>query len=291
LHDHAAATAPAGIDLAELGARLARPALFAPHEAPFWDDAHIGRSMLAAHLDPEREAASRRHLRIDREAAWLVDLLRLTCGMAVLDLGCGPGLYCTRLARRGLSVTGVDISPTSIAYARQRAEAERLAVVYEQLDYRHLERTDAFDAALMVYFDFGVLTDPDRDELLRRVHRALRPGGAFVFDLLTPAALRARGEHRTWTWRPSGFWRAGPHLELTASYRYPESEAFLTQTAILDADGRAVVYRIWDRGYTPATIEPVLRAQGFILESAWADLTGSPYAADSGGMAVLARTI
>jgi SAM-dependent methyltransferase len=173
-------------------------------------------------------------------------------------------------------VTGVDLSPVAIEHARRQAAADGLPIAYELVDYRMLDRTAAFDAALMVFFDFGVLADPDRDEVLRRVHRALRPGGAFVFDILTPRALERRVERRTWVWRPSGFWRAGPHLELTATYRYPEADAFLTQTAIVDADGRATVYRVWDRGYTPAVLEPVLRARGFALEAVWADLTGTP---------------
>jgi cyclopropane fatty-acyl-phospholipid synthase-like methyltransferase len=245
--------------------------------------------MLAAHLDPDREAASRPHAVIDREVAWLVERLGLAPGRDVLDLGCGPGLYCTRLARRGPSVTGVDVSPVAVEHARRQAAADGLPIAYHRLDYRRLTWTGAFDAALLVYFDIGVLADGDRDDLLRGVHRALRPGGALVFDVLTPRALRARGERRTWEWRRSGFWRPGPYLELTATYQYPEADAFLTQTAILDGDGRTTVYRIWDRGYTPAALEPVLQAQGFTLEGAWADLTGSPYDDEAVGLAVLAR--
>src|SRR5262249_48987743 len=153
-------------------------------------------SMLAAHLDPERDAASRRPEQIDREVAWLVALLGLAPGQTIVDLGCGPGLYCSRLARRGLTVTGVDISPVSLAYARRQAEADRLTIDYQQLDYRAFDEPAAFDAALMICFDLGVLPDVDRDGLLDRVQRALRPGGAFVFDLFTPSALRKRDERR-----------------------------------------------------------------------------------------------
>ena len=141
----------------------------------------------------------------------------------------------------------------------------------------------------MIYFDFGVLPDPDRDVLLEGVHRALRPGGAFVFDVLTPRALRRREERRTWAVRSAGFWRSGPHLELTASYFYPEDDAFCTQTAIVDPDGRVAVYRMWDRGYTPATLAPILEARGFALEATWDDLTGRRFSDDAEGLAVMAR--
>ena len=45
-----------------------------------------------------------------REVDTLVDLLGLSPGMRVLDVGCGPGRHAHELARRGIAVHGVDIS-------------------------------------------------------------------------------------------------------------------------------------------------------------------------------------
>ena len=168
-----------------------RPALFAPHEAPFWDDPHIATQMLAAHLDPETDAASRRPATIDATVAWIVEQLGLSAGDRVLDLGCGPGLYCQRLARLGLDVTGIDLSENSLLYAREQAAAEGLPIRYIHANYLTLDAAAEYDAALLIYYDFGVLPDPDRDDLLRRVRRALRPAGAFVFDVLAGPAWPA----------------------------------------------------------------------------------------------------
>ncbi len=257
---------------------LTRPRPFAPHEAPFWDDPHIGRGMLAAHLDPEREAASRPHARIDREVDWIVRQLGLQPGATVLDVGCGPGLYCTRLARRGLRVTGVDFSATALNYARTQAERDGLSIEYRLADYRALDLVHAFDAALLIYYDFGVLPDGDRDEVLRRVARALRPGGHLVFDVLTPRALGRRAGQREWTvCQSGGFWRPGAYLDLRASYHYPDIDAEVDQHVVIDASGEARVYHIWNRGYTPETLEPVFERNGFQLRSSWGDLEGSAY--------------
>ena len=54
-----------------------KPPLFAPGEPLFWDDPHISQGMLAAHLDPTTEAASRPPAEIDRIVGWLVDSLAL----------------------------------------------------------------------------------------------------------------------------------------------------------------------------------------------------------------------
>ncbi len=94
-----------------------KPAPFTPGEQLFWNDPHIAQQMLAAHLSQNTDAASRNKETIAQTVDWLVDYLQLKIGQTVLDLGCGPGLYATRLAQQGLMVTGVDYSQNSIEYA------------------------------------------------------------------------------------------------------------------------------------------------------------------------------
>ncbi len=52
-------------------------------------------------------------------------MLGLGPGSRVLDLGCGPGLYAVRLARRGVRVLGVDASARSLAHARLTVDEVR----------------------------------------------------------------------------------------------------------------------------------------------------------------------
>ena len=80
------------LNLVRLQQLQQRPEPFTPGAPLFWDDPHISKGMLAAHLNPNTEAASRRPEVIDRSVAWLVDTLGLREGDAVVDLGCGPGL-------------------------------------------------------------------------------------------------------------------------------------------------------------------------------------------------------
>ena len=116
--------------LDQLSAWAAQPALFAPGEPQFWDDSHISAHMLQAHLDPDVDAASRKPETIDRTVDWLAARLRLQPGDRLLDLGCGPGLYCTRFAARGLQVTGIDYSRRSIDYAIGHAPVRVPAIEY-----------------------------------------------------------------------------------------------------------------------------------------------------------------
>lgn len=275
------------IDLVQLDKLAQRPPVFTQGEKLFWNDEHISKGMLAAHLNDDWDAASRKSETIRRSCDWISTQLQLSTNAAVLDLGCGPGLYCAELSRKGYQVTGVDYSVRSIAYAKQTAEEQGLAIDYHFQDYLTLDFTGRFDLAVMIFYDLGVLPDGDRDNLLRRVGRALRPNGYFVFDLLTPASLKP--EVKEWSVHPQGgFWRPGPYVELYQSFNYGDEAAGRLHIIIEDS-GKICVYRIWDKLYTIETITEALEKNGFELVDVYGDLTGSAYAETSESMGVIAR--
>jgi 2-polyprenyl-3-methyl-5-hydroxy-6-metoxy-1,4-benzoquinol methylase len=143
-----------------------KPEPFAPGEALFWDDPHISKQMLAVHLDSTNDLASRRPGTIDHIVYWLVKTLDLSPGTPVLDLGCGPGLYASRLAQRGMHVTGVDISTRSIEYAVNDAQQHGLNIEYRCQNYLDLEDTEQYGLALLIYGDFCPLSPSQRNRLL-----------------------------------------------------------------------------------------------------------------------------
>lgn len=266
-----------------------KPAPFAPGEPLFWNDPYISQQMLLAHLSPHTDAASRRPETIERSVAWLIDTLELTPGQAILDLGCGPGLYASRLAERGLAVTGVDFSQNSIDYAVEQARERNLQIAYRHQNYLDLNDVTSYDVALLIYGDFCPLAPDKRQRLLRNIHRALKEGGRFVLDVST-RNLRARCGARTdWKVLNSGFWRPGQHLVLTQGFDYPELLLYSDQYIIVEPDGRMTVYRNWFQDYTRETITAELAQNGFRVQSVWGDLTGSPYSDEADWIGIIAQ--
>jgi SAM-dependent methyltransferase len=263
------------------------PEPFQPGDAPFWDDPHISEGLLRAHLDDATEAASRPSSEIDGAVAWLGRLGLLRPGARVLDLGCGPGLYAERMARAGCAVTGMDISPRSIAHARERAERGNLPITYRVQDFLQMEDVEAFEVALQAYGELSTFDDATRNDLLRRIHRALTPGRAFVFDVSTPLHRRRAGTRREWSSAASGFWRPHPYVVLQAGYSYPE-DVWCDQYLVVDEAG-VTAYRMWFRDYTPETLSPMLERAGFEVERIAGSLTGDPYTMESEWIAVVAR--
>lgn len=264
-----------------------RPAPFAPGDTLMWTDPRLTGHLLAAHLDPASDAASRRPETIAREVAWLVEALHLAPGAEVLDLGCGPGLYSLALAGRGLSVTGIDISTVALAHARQAARAAGLEIHFVERDYRELDEVARYDAAILVYLDFGVLAEADRPLLLERIHSALRPGGRLALDVASVAARRP--ETASWSAHEEGFWRAGPHLLLERVVDFPELELSCSEHGVLESSGETALYRFWEQRFSQESIEQLLREAGFAVERVTADLAGAPWAADAETLAIVAR--
>jgi SAM-dependent methyltransferase len=268
-----------------------KPALFAPSEPAgtlFWDDPHISKSMLEAHLDPLRESASRRLETIDKEVAHLVGSGCVKRGDKLLDLGCGPGLYAGRLAAAGVKVTGVDISERSLNYAIAQARKYKQSIDYRRLSFLDLDYDWEFDAAIQVFGEVGALSDENRDILFSKVHRALKPRGLFLFDVTTPSLKISQGQQNSWYLADGGFWRPGRHLAMELRFDYPEADVFINQFIVIDEAG-LTVYRIWIHNYTPETLRPVLEKAGFRIEHTWNSLDGTPFKAGGEWLAIAAR--
>src|SRR3979411_2957639 len=82
----------------------------------------------------------------EQEVEFLVDELALEPGMRVLDVGCGPGRHALALARRGITVHGIDRAAAFLAIARDAAREEDVPASFEQRDVRGLSFSEEFNA-------------------------------------------------------------------------------------------------------------------------------------------------
>lgn len=100
---------------------------------------------------------------------------------SLLELGCGAGNFSVRLAKQGFRVTGVDISPTAIDWAKRIASQQGLEADFRVGNVVSLEtcRDSSFDVVIDGHC-LHCIVGGDRAHCLASVRRVLRPGGRFV---------------------------------------------------------------------------------------------------------------
>lgn len=109
-----------------------------------------------------------------------------------VDLACGTGSVACLLAEKGLQVTGVDMSEEMLTVAAQKAQSMDNRPLYVCQRLEKLRLPVAVDLAVCALDSIDYITDPaDCAEAVKRVYKALNPGGCFIFDVNTPEKLRA----------------------------------------------------------------------------------------------------
>ena len=127
-------------------------------------------------------------------------------GSSVIDVCCGVGRHALELARLGYRVTGVDLSEAYIQVARQLAKKRGLKAAFEAYDMRKLPFEARFDSAISMWTSFGYFeNDADDLKALRRVYRALKPGGKFLIELINRDWLIVNFEAVGWHEIPGGY--------------------------------------------------------------------------------------
>ena len=129
----------------------------------------------------------------------------------VCECACGTGNLTLPLYRRGFQMTGVDLSREMLWQAAQKSRKNGVAIPFVQQDMRALNLHRPVDAVLATCDGVNYLqTEEDLTSFFRAAKRAIKPGGALVFDVSTPYKLKhilcgglmcEDTEQITWLWQ------------------------------------------------------------------------------------------
>lgn len=123
-------------------------------------------------------------------AGRLVRFADIHPGDRVLDVACGTGVVALTAARRGATVTGLDLTPQLLDVARDNARTARVDIDWHEGDAERLPfPADSFDAVLS---QFGHMFAPQPDVALGEMLRVLKPGGTIAFSTWPPELFVGR---------------------------------------------------------------------------------------------------
>lgn len=182
------------------------------------------------------------------------------------DLACGSGATALEMARMGLNVCAVDLSPAMCALTRRKARRAQLSIKVIEADMRTFRLPAPVD---LVTCEFDAINHlPARGDLpavMSSVADALCAGGFFYFDVNTPRAFEDS--------QPLARWSEQPGVALVLHGDYDPD----TLRASVDLEWFVRSGDLWRRAsehveevcWTSAEIRRALRKAGFDWIRAW----------------------
>ncbi len=279
------------MNLLELISRAPTPAPWAEGEKIPWNDPAFSARMLNEHLSQDHDMASRRAAKIDAHVRWIhAHLLRETPSR-ILDLGCGPGLYASRLARLGHTCTGIDFGPASIRYAQETAQAENLGCTYRLADVRQADFGGGYDLIMFIFGEINTFRRNEALHILRKAHAALADGGTLLLEPHTFEAVRQMGQEKaSWSAASGGLFSDRPHLCLTEHFWDAPNQLSTTRIYIVDAEtAQTTPYVSITLAYTDEEYRALVRESGFEQITFYPSLTGGVDESQAHLFALVAR--
>ncbi len=266
-----------------------RPEPFSIYTAEdLWTDEYTSKQMLKYHLNEEIDLSSRNPAFIDNSVSWIGTRFSVGAETRIVDFGCGPGLYTTRLAKLGATVTGLDFSRHSLEYAKSIASNEGLAINYIHQNYLEFATEERFDLAMMIMCDYCVLSPKQRKLLLERISGVLVPGGMFLFDVHSLNLFEQREESATYELNQlNSFWSPDDYFGFVNTFKYEPEKVILDKYTIIEKSRKRTVYN-WLQHFRPEMIEAELSEYGFRVVELLGNVCGNPLDPESDTFAIVA---
>ena len=209
----------------------------------------------------------------------------VTTGGPVLEVGVGTGRVAAAVARAGVDVVGIDVSPSMLGRAREALEDEGLAerVTLVEADMRRFDLGRRFPLAVMPYRVFAhARTTDDQVRTLTAVRDHLEPGGRLVLNVTVPHVadltawdgLRHEGQFTLPDGGTAVLWRQA---------EYEPGTQQLTFHFVVDhlGDDGVVTRRVHGastvRQTTPGEVDHALARAGFTIQDRWGWFDRRPY--------------
>jgi len=277
------------LHLKEIVQREYPPNPWAEGEKIPWNDPGFSQRMLQEHLSQEHDAASRRFEVIDGHIDWIHNNVLSGKPAKILDLGCGPGFYTSRLAELGHQCWGIDFSPASIEYAKLEAKEKKLACEYTFGDIREADYGEGFDLVMLIFGEFNVFRPQDTKRILNKAHNALKEGGIILLEPHTFEAVQMIGEQSSsWYSSETGLFAPNPHINLQENFWIDDSQVTIQRYYILDLEmDQLNRFSSTMQAYTEDGYQNLLAACDFTAVRFYPSLLGVP---DEGHQYLLAIT-
>jgi SAM-dependent methyltransferase len=202
---------------------------------------------------------------------------------AALDLCCGPGRCSIALAKKGYTVTGVDLSSFLLDKAKSNAKKQKVTIEWIKSDMRDFIRPDSFGLIINTFSSFGYFHEKKDDiRVLRNIYDNLKSEGLFVLEMKSKEWLCKY-------FKPTTSDSYADGTVLVQRHRLFDNCTRIENEWIIIQNGRSKSYKFHHTIYTAQEMIDRLAHVGFKSIKIAGDLKGSKYDVDSNMMIVIAK--
>lgn len=211
------------------------------------------------------------HKKAKDEVIFLFEKLSMQKGQKVLDVPCGTGRHSHYLAKKGLKVTGIDISQACLKQARKKFQYKNL--VFKKGCMSNLSHfSGQFDYVLNLFTSFGYFpTEKENEDVLRGMVDCLKENGKIVIQLAN--------RHWFLKFYRSVDWHKDGNLFYSASRKYDFKQNYTEENLIVlnEKTGKAKRYYHHVRCYSKDEMVNLFKKAGLRKVKVYGDDQGNAF--------------
>lgn len=131
-----------------------------------------------------------------KQVKFIIDVLKLKKNCKVLDVPCGAGRISNVLAKKEFNAVGIDINPYMLKLARENNKSKNAK--YFMKNMWDIDYDNEFDSAICFWGSLGYFEDDINFKYLKKVYKALKPGGKFLIDTNSVESILMKFQKRGW---------------------------------------------------------------------------------------------
>lgn len=208
-------------------------------------------------------------------------------GKKVLDLGCGPGLYAKKLAKKNYQVTGVDISQKAINYAKK--ENNDSSIDYYCEDILNFNITKKYDICLLIYQTFSTFSQKNREIILQKIYDSLENDGFLLLDVPSEFSFNNTMNFKYWDSKDENNEFMKPSFFMFGELKKYEKNLLLHKSIYILKDNQTLEFYDWYQHFNIDALKCELMNHGFTQIEVYSKTNGEAYEEESGTITLLCR--
>ena len=220
--------------------------------------------------------------RTSQEVDFVIKVAKLTRQDKILDLACGHGRHSIELAKRGLTVVGLDYSVPFIEKAKADAKKAGVKVDFTLGDMKDLPFNQDFDVVLLLFTSFGFFHNKENQEVFNQINKSLKPNGRFLLDVISGEAVERRFSKEGQEEEGSDLLKISRTTQMNG-IAVDEIELYDSQEQLVHNrrewldDGAKKEFEYHLRVYTVPQYKDMLAEAGLEFQDLWGDFSGNPH--------------